>query len=434
MAEIIKTEGSEITIQVKVNLKGSMLEIENSILDAVNETGQVATQAGLKRFDTDGSPLCIGDTRLTSKGLVNKTYETPYGAVSIERNIYQTSKGGKTYCPLEQEARIIQNATPKFSQQVSSKYCWLNAPPVCQDLADNHARCISQSYVQKVSDYVASIAAAKEEVWEYETPQLDKAIETIVFSLDGAFVPLRASNESDGETGGYREAMVGNISLYDIDGERQHTIYIGAAPEYGKGQFFKRFTQEIEHIKKQYPDATYIGIADGAKSNWSFLSQHTDNQLLDFFHVTEYISKVSHVFYPEQMQQAEREKWLHEQCHNLKHVSGTVVKIIEDIHQFLKSNKLTKSLQEDVLSALSYFENNQGLMDYSNYVKKKLPIGSGVTEAACKTLVKQRLCCSGMRWKMQGVKCVLSLRALLQSKGRWQQFWERIEQFGACLA
>jgi hypothetical protein len=33
-----------------------MLEIENNILDAINETGQVATQAVLKRFDTDGSP------------------------------------------------------------------------------------------------------------------------------------------------------------------------------------------------------------------------------------------------------------------------------------------------------------------------------------------------------------------------------------------
>jgi len=27
---------------------------------------------------------------------------------------------------------------------------------------------------------------------------------------------------------------------------------------------------------------------------------------------------------------------------------------------------------------------------------------SGVTEAACKTVIKQRLCCSGMRWKEAG--------------------------------
>ena len=63
--------------------------------------------------------------------------------------------------------------------------------------------------------------------------------------------------------------------------------------------------------------------------------------------------------------------------------------------------------------------------------KKNLPIGSGVTEAACKILVKQRLCGSGMHWKDKGAKVILSLRALVQSKGRWQQFWGKIDQYGA---
>jgi len=36
---------------------------------------------------------------------------------------------------------------------------------------------------------------------------------------------------------GYREAMVGALSLYDSQGERQHTVYLAAAPEYGKAEF-----------------------------------------------------------------------------------------------------------------------------------------------------------------------------------------------------
>jgi len=71
------------------------------------------------------------------------------------------------------------------------------------------------------------------------------------------------------------------------------------------------------------------------------------------------------------------------------------------------------------------------VMDYAAHTEKNLPIGSGVAEAACKTLVKQRLCGSGMRWKNQGAKVVLSLRALIQSKGRWQQFWDKVDQYGA---
>ncbi|MCX7073300.1 MAG: hypothetical protein NTZ70_00570 [Methylococcales bacterium] len=94
----------------------------------------------------------------------------------------------------------------------------MNAPAVCRDLADNHYRKISHSYVQAVTDGVGSIALVKEETWEYATPELDCAISSIVISMEGAYVLMRDD--------GYREAMVGAISLYDVEGIRQHTIYI----------------------------------------------------------------------------------------------------------------------------------------------------------------------------------------------------------------
>ena len=46
-----------------------------------------------------------------------------------------------------------------------------------------------------------------------------------------------------------------------------------------------------------------------------------------------------------------------------------------------------------------------------------MPIGSGVTEAACKVLVKQRFCGSGMKWKEPGAAAVLSLRCLTYTNG-----------------
>jgi len=70
-------------------------------------------------------------------------------------------------------------------------------------------------------------------------------------------------------------------------------------------------------------------------------------------------------------------------------------------------------------------------MDTPGFLAAGLPIGSGVTEAACKTLVKQRLCASGMRWKTKGAGIVLSLHALTQTTGRWTRFWQKIDQFGA---
>jgi hypothetical protein len=43
--------------------------------------------------------------------------------------------------------------------------------------------------------------------------------------------------------------MVGTISLYDMLGERQHTIYVAASPEYGKATFLERMQREIAEVK-----------------------------------------------------------------------------------------------------------------------------------------------------------------------------------------
>ena len=423
MAEIIARDGNEVTLQVTLKLSGSLLEMENVILDACNEVGCVATTEALQRFDTDGSPIRWGEVKMTVRSKNNKTYQTPYGSIRLKRNVYQSAKGGRIYCPLEENARIIRHATPKFAQQISHKYAVMNAPSVCLDLKENHHRKIAHSYLQDVSDWVGSIAQAKEEVWTYDTPALDSAITTIAISLDGAYVLMREE--------GYREAMVGNLSLYDVKGQRQHTVYLGEAPEYGKGTFFKRLEKEITTIKKHYPNALYLGIADGASSNWSYLEQHTDRQLLDFFHVTEHLAKVAYAAYPGKTDKPKRTLWLDERCQQLKHQPDTAETLISEMKALSRKTSLTKTIKADLQAALTHFRNHRHMMDYATHTKANLPIGSGVTEAACKTLVKQRLCGSGMRWKSQGAKVILSLRALIQSKGRWQQFWNKVDQYGA---
>ena len=118
-----------------------------------------------------------------------------------------------------------------------------------------------------------------------------------------------------------------------------------------------------------------------------------------------------------------------------KHDTKAVEALIVEMERLARKKSLTKTIKENLDSALTYFINRHHMMNYATQVKIQLPIGSGVTEAACKTLVKQPLCVSGMRWKNKGAKVILSSRVLVQSKGRWQQFWGNIEEYGAqvCL-
>ena len=66
-------------------------------------------------------------------------------------------------------------------------------------------------------------------------------------------------------------------------------------------------------------------------------------------------------------------------------------------------------------------------MGYAQAKDRGLPIGSGVVEATCKTLVTERLKPSGMRWSERGGQAILTLRALLQSN-RFDSGWPLLSQ------
>lgn len=84
----------------------------------------------------------------------------------------------------------------------------------------------------------------------------------------------------------------------------------------------------------------------------------------------------------------------------------------------------------NLLKAVTYFRNNYMRMNYARQTKDAMPIGSGVTEAACKELIKQRLCGSGMRWKEKGAASVIAVRSLVLTDKRWEQFWNKISESG----
>lgn len=417
-AKIISKSETGVEILLKINFTESMLESEGLIQDAVNDTGKIATSELLSRFDTDGSKISIGKINLSSKGRSSQMYQTPYGEVNVTRHVYQSSKGGKTYCPMEHSARILLKATPRYAKQVSHKSAEMASTQVAKDMLENHNRSIPRSYIKKLSEAVASIIQTKEESWSYQTPEKLKNVSTISIGLDGTCMFLCKD--------GYRQAMVGTLTLYDKEGGRLHTTYVASEPEYGKHKFKKRMDSEIEHIKKQYPNADRVGLADGAADNWNYLNNHVDTQILDFYHATEYLSSIAPIV---SRKLSDQQKWLKETCHDLKHNRGAALKILNEMKE-LKKKKLSKALAENLSSAITYFSNHNAKMAYAEERALGHPIGSGVTEAGCKVIVKQRMCKSGMKWKDKGASAVLSLRSLTYSDGRWKILWSKINQYG----
>jgi hypothetical protein len=422
-AQVTRQSKDSITIEVTLPLTGSMLQAEEAIQEALNEGGLLATEEKLKRFDTDGSPIQIGSVRMTSKGQFAQDYETPYGSVAVPRHVYQTSAGGKTFCPLEENARMILNATPKFAKLVSYKYAEAGADAVVDDLLECHHRKISNRYVKSLGDTVGAYAVAKEETWNYALPKFERPCASIAIGVDGTCMLLHED--------GWREAMAGTIAFYDAQGERLHTIYAGAIPEYGKEKFHAKFHREVDRVKEAYPNVPYIGLGDGAVDNWSYLKPLTDHQTLDFYHASEYVGKAAVVMFKGAKKKEEREAWLEDQLHQLKHKQGAASRLLSVLEDFISTSPVKNAEdRKKFQSAVTYLRNQKGRMKYSYSVERNWPIGSGVTEAACKTLIKHRLCKSGSRWKDDGALAVLSIRGLRLTPGRWQEFWQKVDQYG----
>ncbi|GGE91955.1 hypothetical protein [Massilia psychrophila] len=102
--------------------------------------GVTLSQEALKRFDTDGAPIRTGAIKWSTKGQVEKVYQTPYGEVHLLRHVYQASGGGKMYCPLDMDARIVASTTPLFAKMISHKVANNATTVVQEDLAQNHGR------------------------------------------------------------------------------------------------------------------------------------------------------------------------------------------------------------------------------------------------------------------------------------------------------
>jgi hypothetical protein len=209
--------------------------------------------------------------------------------------------------------------------------------------------------IQDIAEAVAAAALAGEEHWTYTLPKFEEPPVTVAVSLDRT---CRLMGED-----GWRETMVGTLSFYDREGERQHTIYLAATPEYGKARFRGRLEAEIGRAKAKCPDAHCVGIADGAKGNWDFLERHTDVQVVDFWHAAAALAKDAVVLY--RGQPKTRQARLDDACHRLKHDPGRAGWVLRCLRSLARERPWAKD-DEDVQRAITYLRFSRGRVGWTN--------------------------------------------------------------------
>lgn len=337
-----------------------------------------------------------------------------------ERHVYQSSLGGKTYVPADKEARLVGKTSPRLAKIIGYNYANMSSLEVQGSLKLSHDLWLNVSMIQDISSLLASICIEKQSDYSYElSPELVKQTTTIAISRDGTTTRIKGQ--------GYRETMCGSLTCYDKDGNRLHSAYIGQAPQHGKHQFNAQLSNEIQALSSQIPKAVCIGLADGASDGWTFLADKSSVQILDYFHACGYLSHFAKAYFKEP---SEEKKFFNEYKEILKNSDTGAKKVLSKFKKLLKKNEPTLPTKELCNKSITYFSNNLHRMNYAQYQQKGYPIGSGIIEAACKTLIKQRLSRSGMIWTIKGVDDVLAIRQLVKSDNRWNLFWYKIDQNG----
>jgi hypothetical protein len=110
---------------------------------------------------------------------------------------------------------------------------------------------------------------------------------------------------------------------------------------------------------------------------------------------------------------AKRRRWLRERRQGAAQVARSAT-------QLLDRRRMTKAQQTAFWKAYRYLRRHRRWMDYDGYRRRGLPIGSGVTAAAWKTVFTQRFKRSGLRWGRESGQVILDLRVVYLS-GLWEE-------------
>jgi hypothetical protein len=299
----------------------------------------------------------------------------------------------------------------------------------------------SRSTLDRLPRELSQHWETKRQAWEVALraqETVPEAAACVALSLDGVMVAMKAkaaervakqteAGKHASGPAGRQEAACGTLSLYDTEGERLQTIRYARMPESKKVALQGQLQGEIEAVLTLRPDLRRVHLADGAETNWDRLAEIAAAlglpagswvEIVDFYHGCDHLKKGCDAIWgestPHTRAEFRRLKTL------LKEEDGGTDRIIRTFKHH--ASRTTGNRQRRIQAELTYFRNQRPRMNYSEYLRQHLPIASGVVEAACKTLVTQRLKCSGMAWTTAGGQAILTFRSLIQSE-RWSPAW-----------
>jgi len=371
-------------------------QVEQAVRDGVHRIGATILETALKTlgngYERSVLPCaCGGGQKYVSDR--ERRVVSLMGEVRLRRAYYWCPKCKASRIPLDERLGV---AATDFSPGVQQAVALLGAQqPFAQGrrlLGELAGLWISQRSHRQVSERLGREAPPPTPLAKASGP-----VEDLYLLADGAMAPTRQ---------GWREVKVGVAfaGRAGSDGEPQRLTTCYFAGILPAEEFGWRWYALAERLGRERARRIIV-LGDGAAWIWNLADLHFPGavQIVDWYHALERLWTVAHAVWGEEHPAAGH--WISSLRKHLG--NGHIARILERLGQLPARGK---DARNTVREAIGYFTHNAERMRYRRFRRQGLFIGSGVVESGCKHIIGQRLKGSGMRWSLEGLHNILSLR------------------------
>jgi hypothetical protein len=427
----------------------STAQFEKDLQQATREVARVTaewTYNQVEPADVRDLPPQVRFENSTYRRLYKKTPQsvsTLFGTVTLRRLGYRATpdQGEPILFPLCRSLGMVQGTTPALLERVAVYLAESGSTQkqTLKRLRGDHGVAMGVKRLRQLCERVS--AAMEEQRAEVQVEQILRWLQQAQASR-GRHRPVLSAGR-DGITVGirikgcsiYEVAAVGTLSVYDRRGKRLGTVYLAHMPESGQGTLSTQLTELLVEVlrKWQGPLPRLCYVTDAGDNETTYYQKKlrrlrhplTGRRLkwiwvVDYYHASERISTMADALFGEG-----QKSWSWKRkMRKLLLKPGGVGRVLHSAAALRSRLKpIGKRLQE-FRKAYKYLQTRRNHLRYAEYRRVGMPIGSGVTEAACKTVFTQRLKLSGMRWRKAGAMQILRLRVILLS-GVLSEVYER---------
>jgi len=423
----------------------SCYDFEKELKTALDEAGRELMEEVLGCLEAADKKQAAPKVRYHKETYrINKrtkaTIATSFGPITLWSFLYLNEEAGEPGLhPLHVQLGIVAGASPVLAERVGrwavdhtqSEVRRLLASEHGLGWSNDHLRRVLREYRHLVVRFRAEVQTERLLGWLGQAERSrGRHRPVLAVGRDGVMVPMRDHP--------YQEASAATVTVYDRRKKRLGTVYLGQMPQAKQVAMTEELTALLKAVLQQWsgPLPRLVYVTDKGQAQDDYYRRVLRRMrhprrpqqrlswewVLDFFHVCAYVGKLSEALFGKSTKKGPA--WFKHMRQWLRERHQGVSQVLRSATQHYHRRQLSKAAEEEFWKAYNYLRNHSRWMAYDRYRRQGLPIGSGVTEAACKTVFTQRFKRSGMRWLKESGQVILDLRVLNLS-GIWDEVVRR---------